>query len=91
MPSWTLPIADPSTNVAVPTWTAEQRFTRIYERLALPGLHRRARYDLLVMLGALGRYPLRGVKDVAIVRVLNPRPGEIGPVRNAMRAFAPAA
>lgn len=44
---------------ADPTWTAEQRFTRIYERLALPGLHRRARYDLLVTLGALGRYPLR--------------------------------
>jgi hypothetical protein len=44
---------------ADPTWTTEQRFTRIYERLALPGLHRRARYDLLVTLGALGRYPLR--------------------------------
>jgi alkanesulfonate monooxygenase SsuD/methylene tetrahydromethanopterin reductase-like flavin-dependent oxidoreductase (luciferase family) len=28
--------------------------------------------------------------DVAIVRVLNPRPGDIGPVRKAMRAFAPA-
>jgi len=31
----------------------------VFERLALPGLHRRARYDLLVTLGALGRYPLR--------------------------------
>jgi alkanesulfonate monooxygenase SsuD/methylene tetrahydromethanopterin reductase-like flavin-dependent oxidoreductase (luciferase family) len=28
--------------------------------------------------------------DVAIVRVLNPRPGDIGPVRRAMQAFAPA-
>ena len=28
------------------------------ERLVLPGLHRRARYDLLVTLGRLGRYPL---------------------------------
>jgi alkanesulfonate monooxygenase SsuD/methylene tetrahydromethanopterin reductase-like flavin-dependent oxidoreductase (luciferase family) len=27
--------------------------------------------------------------DVAIVRVLNPRPGDVGPVREAMRAFAP--
>ena len=40
------------------SWSAEQRFERIYERLALPGLHRRARYDLLVTLGRLGRYPL---------------------------------
>jgi len=39
-------------------WTAEQRFERVHERLALPGLHRRARYDLLVTLGRLGRYPL---------------------------------
>ena len=29
-----------------------------YERLALPGLHRRARYDLLVTLGLLGRFAL---------------------------------
>ena len=27
--------------------------------------------------------------DVAIVRVLNPRPGDIGPVRRALEAFAP--
>jgi hypothetical protein len=40
------------------TWTPAQRFGRVFERLALPGLHRRARYDLLVTLGALGRYPL---------------------------------
>ena len=39
-------------------WSAEQRFERIHERLVLPGLHRRARYDLLVTLGRLGRYPL---------------------------------
>jgi hypothetical protein len=44
---------------ADPAWTPEQRFARIYERLALPGLHRRARYDLLVTLGRLGRYSLR--------------------------------
>jgi hypothetical protein len=44
--------------LADPSWTPEQRFERVFERLALPGLHRRARYDLLVTLGALGRYPL---------------------------------
>jgi hypothetical protein len=40
------------------SWSPQQRFERIYERLALPGLHRRARYDLLITLGRLGRYPL---------------------------------
>jgi hypothetical protein len=41
------------------SWAPQQRFARIYERLAaLPGLHRRARYDLLVTLGRLGRYQL---------------------------------
>lgn len=35
-------------------WTAGRRFARVYERLALPGLHRDARYDFLVTLGALG-------------------------------------
>lgn len=39
-------------------WTATQRFERVYERLSLPGLHRRARYDLLVTLGRLGRFEL---------------------------------
>ena len=43
---------------ADPSWTAEQRFERVHQRLALPGLHGRARYDLLVTLGRLGRYPL---------------------------------
>ena len=43
---------------ADPSFSGEQRFARVYERLALPGLHRRARYDLLVTLGRLGRYPL---------------------------------
>ena len=40
------------------SWSPEQRFERVYERLSLPGLHRRARYDLLITLGRLGRYPL---------------------------------
>ncbi len=40
-------------------WSPERRFARVFERLALPGLHRDARYDLLVTLGRLGVYELR--------------------------------
>lgn len=40
-------------------WTPERRFARTYERLALPGLHRAARFDLLVSLGRLGVFELR--------------------------------
>jgi hypothetical protein len=43
-------------------WTAERRFTRVFERLALPGLHRGARYDLLVTLGRVGVYELRATR-----------------------------
>jgi hypothetical protein len=39
-------------------WTPQRRFARAFERLALPGLHRDARFDLLVGLGALGVYEL---------------------------------
>jgi len=39
-------------------WTAERRFDRVYERFALPGLTRGARFDLLVTLGRLGLYEL---------------------------------
>jgi len=41
-----------------PSWTPERRFGRVFERLALPGFHRAARFDLLAVLGAAGRYPL---------------------------------
>jgi len=41
------------------SWTAERRFARSYERLALPGLHHDARFDLLVTLGQLGLHDLR--------------------------------
>jgi hypothetical protein len=41
-------------------WTAERRFARVFERLALPGLNRGARFDLLVTLGRLGVYDLSG-------------------------------
>jgi hypothetical protein len=36
------------------SWTPQRRFARAYERLALPGLHRGCRFDLLVTLGRLG-------------------------------------
>jgi hypothetical protein len=41
-----------------PSWTPERRFDRVFERLALPGFNRAARYDLLTALGAAGLYPL---------------------------------
>ncbi len=42
-----------------PGWTPERRFERIFERLALPGFARGARYELLVLLGALELFELR--------------------------------
>jgi hypothetical protein len=39
-------------------WSPERRFERVFERLALPGFHRDARFDLLVTLGRLGLYEL---------------------------------
>jgi hypothetical protein len=39
-------------------WPPERRFGRVFERLALPGFSRSARFELLVTLGAAGRYPL---------------------------------
>lgn len=41
-----------------PSWTPQRRFARLYERLALPGLHRGARFELLVILGRCGRAEL---------------------------------
>jgi hypothetical protein len=41
------------------SWTAERRFERVFERLALPGFTRAARYELLLLLGSLGLYELR--------------------------------
>jgi hypothetical protein len=42
-----------------PGWTPERRFSRVFERLALPGFPRAARFDLLTALAAAGRYDLR--------------------------------
>jgi hypothetical protein len=41
-----------------PGWTPQRRFSRVFERLALPGFARAARFDLLTALGAAGRYEL---------------------------------
>jgi hypothetical protein len=41
-----------------PAWSPARRFERVFERLALPGLTRMTRYDLLVTLGRLGLYAL---------------------------------
>jgi hypothetical protein len=40
-------------------WTEQRRFDRAFERLALPGFGRAARYELLILLGRLGAFPLR--------------------------------
>ncbi len=42
-----------------PGWSAERRFARAFERLALPGMSRDARFELLVSLATLGVYDLR--------------------------------
>ncbi len=54
-------------------WPPERRFARAFERLSLPGLHRDARFDLLVSLGRVGVYDLRaatlalgGANDVTV-------------------------
>jgi hypothetical protein len=39
-------------------WTPERRFARVFERLALPGLDRGVRFDLLTTLGRLGVFEL---------------------------------
>jgi hypothetical protein len=41
------------------SWTSQRRFERAFERLALPGLGRMGRYELLVTLGRLGLYELQ--------------------------------
>jgi len=63
-----------------PQWTAERRFERAFERLALPGLERAGRYDLLVTLGHLGLYALRA--DALHAR------GDDNAVAAAKRVFA---
>jgi hypothetical protein len=39
-------------------WSPERRFSRVFERLSLPGFGRPRRYDLLTALGAAGRFDL---------------------------------
>jgi hypothetical protein len=52
-------------------WSPQRRFARVFERLALPGMSRAARFELLATLGAAGLYDLEpdqlqlGVEDDA--------------------------
>jgi hypothetical protein len=39
-------------------WSPQRRFARVFERLALPGLGRAPRFELLATLGAAGQYEL---------------------------------
>ena len=41
-----------------PDWSPRRRFARVFERLALPGLSRAARFELLATLAAAGLYEL---------------------------------
>ena len=41
-----------------PGWSPVRRFARVFERLALPGLTRATRFELLATLGAAGTYAL---------------------------------
>jgi hypothetical protein len=43
-----------------PSWAPERRFARAFERLAIPGLARAARYDFLATAGRLGLADVRG-------------------------------
>jgi hypothetical protein len=55
-----------------PAWSPQRRFERLFERLALPGLARMGRYELLVTLGRLGLYELlAGSLHLAGVRGLS--------------------
>src|SRR4051794_40941420 len=42
-----------------PGWTAQRRFERAFERLAMRGFNRGPRYELLVLLGSLGVFDMR--------------------------------
>ena len=53
-----------------PGWTAERRFERAFERLALPGLTRAARYEFLLTVGALG---LAGTRPSSLHLLADPR------------------
>jgi hypothetical protein len=41
-----------------PDWSPQRRFARVFERLALPGVSRAVRFELLATLGAAGLYDL---------------------------------
>jgi hypothetical protein len=67
-------------------WSPQRRFERLFERLALPGFTRAARYELLVLLGELGVYELQA----GSLQLTGARVGfvEAPTVTAAKRAFA---
>jgi hypothetical protein len=69
-----------------PSWTPQRRFERLFERLALPGLTRAARYELLVLLGSLELYPMQA--DSLHLSGKRASGGEDATVLAAKRVFA---
>ncbi len=52
------------------SWTEERRFDRAFERLALPGFARGARYDFLLIAGAIG---LADIRPASLHLLADPR------------------
>jgi hypothetical protein len=69
-----------------PEWSPKRRFERCFERLALPGLGRMGRYDLLVTLGRLGLYELQA-DSLHFTSANEPSTGDLATLA-AKRVFA---
>ncbi len=69
-----------------PAWSAQRRFERLFERLALPGFGRMGRYELLVTLGTLGLYELRA-DSLHLLGVRSPSQSDLTTL-GAKRLFA---
>ncbi|HEY1688627.1 MAG TPA: hypothetical protein VGF95_07150 [Solirubrobacteraceae bacterium] len=57
-----------------PSWSPQRRFERVFERLALPGLSRAARFELLVLLGRLELYQV-SADSLHLAAGVTPAPG----------------
>jgi hypothetical protein len=60
------------------SWSAERRFERVFERLAIPGFPRWGRYELLVSLGGLRLYELRADSLHLAAAAATPRAADSG-------------
>jgi hypothetical protein len=56
---WLDRVGGPGAYAGDSAWTPQRRFARLFERLALPGLSRAGRYELLVSVGRLGVHELQ--------------------------------